>query len=125
ANSAPIFIPIGKPIITPQPDLVTPQAPTITTTPEFFTSTGQASQADGAVASDTCTMGVIGKPGVSIPAPNVDANCTPLSIASTNNGFTTPAATTVTANPDIVTPQAPLCTQPGFSIPGGFGSRPC
>lgn len=124
--TAQLFIPLGQPVITPRPDIITPQAPTITTKDGFFTGNGTISApADKAVASDKCQMGVIGQPGVLIQQPNVDANCTALSLASTGSGAYIPPVTTVTANPDIVTPQAPLCSQPGFSIPGGFDSRPC
>lgn len=73
------------------------------TTPGFYTRTGSSSQSDNAVASDKCTMGVIGKPGVRIQMPNVDANCTALSISSSGSGFYTDPVTTSTTSATCVT----------------------
>lgn len=58
-------------------------------TTNSYVSTGSSSQSDKAVASDKCMMGVIGQPGVRVQMPNVDANCTALSIASTGSGYST------------------------------------
>lgn len=76
-------------IVVDNPDIVT-------STPDRYVSTGSISQSDKAVASGKCTMGVIGQPGVRIQMPNVDANCTALSIASTGSGYTVRGTTTVT-----------------------------
>lgn len=73
------------------------------TTPDTYVSTGSKSQSDGAVASDKCTMGVIGKPGVRIQTPNVDANCTPLSISSTGSGYSVPGVTSTSESCTVTT----------------------
>lgn len=116
AFAAPIFIPVG-------PQVITPQAPTIKVTPESITVTGQSSQSNGASTASGCMMDVLfpSTPGAQVPCPNVDANGTALSIATTNNGNFNPAVTTIT-------PNAPLCSQPGIIIDGfkvSAGSKAC
>lgn len=136
-----IFIPIGPPIYTPQPDIVTPQPDIVTPQPPTITETEvivKPATHDSAPNTSLQSFGhcppMRTMNGGWTARTNVNADCTALSINPGGGGF--PAVkridTTVTENPDIVTPQPDLvtpqpdkCSQPGISIPGGFGSRDC
>lgn len=132
AAAGSIFIPIGPPVytpqpdkVTPQPDKVTPQAPTVTVTPGDYVDTGPENSSE--YPQNCFTATIFGE-----PFKNGRQCYDAKTLSPTTGGFSLPATVSSTPNPDLVEgqpdlvePQPPTCSQPGISIPGGFGSRDC
>lgn len=125
--SAASYIPLGPKTYTPQPDIVTPQAPTITETEVVVQPATHDSAPNTSLQSFGHCPPMRTMNGGWTARTNVNADCTALSINPGSSG--SPAVkridTTVTANPDIVTPQDPTCSQSGWSLSGGFGNYSC
>src|SRR3972149_2404420 len=106
-----IFIPIGPPIFTPQPDLVEPQPDTITPQAPTITKSGGGYTGSSSEPHIGPAPQGYGEPGTNRwynakcdTIADVNADCVPRSLHPGHGGMPIPVKTTVTANPDIVTP---------------------